>query len=75
MQRAEALAPDVNLELIIVSYWMSCWERKIQPTNSHWMKWVIKEQKDILAAREEAERKRALEERSSKPWYEKDLKF
>lgn len=74
-EQARAVAPDVNLELVIVSYWMWTFEKKIDPSNTHWMRWVIGEQKKHDAQREKEREQQALAQRQEKPWYEKELKL
>ena len=70
-EHARAVAPDVNLELIITEYWLWCHKKSQPPSASHWMTWVTREQKRYEELVREQERKRAAEERRGRSWNEK----
>lgn len=66
---ARRIAPDVSLDLLVTKYWLYCHEKKTTPTSSHWMKWVIDEQKQIIDAERRERRQAAVNERRSRQWY------
>lgn len=75
LEYARKKAPNINPELVITRFWLWCLDKKIEPTNQEWIKWMTRDQERYERETAEADRKTAAEQRESKPWYEKELRF
>lgn len=68
-ESAKIVGKDVNLETLIMEYWLWCSEKQIEPGNVQWMRWVTREQKKIDEIDRQSKLNSSNEARRKRQWY------